>query len=102
MRPMTFELFDRQGEVRITAGHLPHWYQPGVTYFITFRTDDSVPAPLAEAWQRRREEWLRGHGIDLNATGWAMRLRRLPELERQYHLNFSREFLDYLDKGYGA
>ncbi len=99
---MPFELFDPQGEVRITAGRLPHWYQPGVTYFITFRTEDSVPAALAEAWHRRREQWLRDHGIDLNATDWAMRLQRLPELERQYHQSFSREFMAYLDKGYGA
>jgi REP element-mobilizing transposase RayT len=99
---MPFELFDPQGDLSITAGHLPHWYQPGVTYFITFRTEDSVPAALAEAWHRRREEWLRAHGIDSHATDWALRLRRLPDHERQYHQNFSREFMNYLDKGYGA
>jgi REP element-mobilizing transposase RayT len=102
MQHMLFELFDPQGDLRIAAGHLPHWYQPGVTYFITFRTDDSVPAALAETWRRRREEWLRTHDIDSNATDWALRLRRLPDLERQYHHNFSREFMNYLDKGYGA
>ncbi len=45
---MPFELFDPQGDLQITAGHLPHWYQPGVTYFITFRTDDSLPIEVAE------------------------------------------------------
>ncbi|HMF12877.1 MAG TPA: hypothetical protein VKE94_11240, partial [Gemmataceae bacterium] len=82
---MPFELFDPQAEVRITAGHLPHWYQPAVTYFITFRTEDSVPVRLAQAWWRHREDWFRGHGIDPRAPDWAMQLRGLPEVERQFH-----------------
>ncbi|MBI2479412.1 MAG: hypothetical protein HYV60_12510 [Planctomycetia bacterium] len=32
---MPFELFDPDGELRITVGKLPHWYQPGATYFMT-------------------------------------------------------------------
>jgi type I restriction enzyme R subunit len=99
---MPFELFDPQAEIRITSGHLPHWYQPGVTYFITFRTADSVPVALAETWVRRREEWLRNHGIDPNAPQWAVQLRGLPDVERQFHNTFSREFMEYFDKGYGA
>src|SRR5262245_27451447 len=99
---MTFELFDPDAEVRITAGCLPHWYQPGATYFITFRTDDSVPAELARAWQQQRADWLRYHGIDPFAPDWKKRLRRVPAVERQFHQRFSREFMDYLDKGHGA
>lgn len=99
---MTFELFDPQADVRITLGHLPHWYQPGATYFITFRTQDSVPVELARAWHRDREDWLRSHDIDPRAPDWAARLRELPEIERQFHKTFSREFMEYLDRGHGA
>ena len=45
---MLFQLFDRDEDLRITAGNLPHWYQPGVTYFVTFRTADSLPTEVAD------------------------------------------------------
>jgi hypothetical protein len=100
---MPFEQFDPKAEFRVTAGNLPHWYQPGVTYFITFRTHDSLPADVARSWQHRREDWLRRHGIHPLAPDWAMRLRRLPDAqERQFHETFSREFMECLDKGHGA
>jgi hypothetical protein len=99
---MTFELFDPQAEVRITTGQLPHWYQPGVTYFITFRTEDSVPVELTQAWHCHRENWLRSHNIEPRAPNWMVQLGSLPEIERQFHKTFSREFMEYLDKGHGA
>src|SRR5581483_6506838 len=89
-------------DLRITAGNLPHWFQPGVTYFITFRTDDSFPAEVADVWYSRRDEWLWEHGIDSQTPGWTSRLRDLPEaVQREFHATFSREFMEYLDKGHG-
>ena len=29
-----FEFFDPALDLRVTAGSLPHWFQPGVTYFM--------------------------------------------------------------------
>ncbi len=59
-----FELPDPDNDVRIRKGaNLPHWYQPGVTYFITFRTEDSIPAELARRWHARRENWLAQHDM---------------------------------------
>ncbi len=52
---MAFELFDPKGEFVVRQGKLPHWYQPGVTYFVTFRTDDSVPQAVLEDWRSQRE-----------------------------------------------
>ena len=99
---MDFELFDPTLDVRITAGNLPHWYQPGVTYFITFRSDDSFPADIAELWRRRRDDWLRRQGIEPAEEGWKTRLGTLPERQqREFHNEFSREFLDHLDRGRG-
>jgi len=45
-------------EVRKTGQKLPHWEQPGATYFITWRLDDSIPQELMEKWTRERDEWL--------------------------------------------
>ncbi len=100
---MIFEFFDPGMDLRITAGKLPHWYQPDVTYFITYRTDDSLPIAVAELWYRRRNDWLRRHGVDPKAANCRARLRELPDSEqRVYHNTFSREFLEHLDCGHGA
>jgi REP element-mobilizing transposase RayT len=96
---MIFELFDPAMDFRITAGKLPHWYQPGVTY----RTDDSLPRAVADLWYRRRHDWLRRHGIDPSKPRWNARLGELPDAQqREFHNTFSREFLEHLDTGYGA
>jgi len=101
---MIFELFDPRGDVDIREGsNLPHWYQPGVTYFITFRTEDSIPAEVAKAWRWRRDDWLRRHGVDSLREGWQSVFHRLPlEEQQEYHETFSREYLDCLDRGHGA
>jgi REP element-mobilizing transposase RayT len=97
-----FELFDPRQEYVVRQGTLPHWYQPGVTYFVTFRTEDSVPQPLLRSWHLRRDDWLRQHGIDPAKANWKARLAAVPELDREYHARFTRAFMDYLDRGYGA
>jgi hypothetical protein len=35
--------FNEFVEVRKTDGKLPHWQQPGATYFLTWRLADSIP-----------------------------------------------------------
>lgn len=100
---MTFELFDHKRELHITTGNLPHWFQPGVTYFITFRTEDSIPVEVAELWYYRRDDWLRSHGINPTDVNWQEALRKLPDDQQlEFQKTFSREFHAYLDKGYGA
>ena len=96
-----FEFFDRKEEFVTRQGNLPHWYQPGVTYFVTFRTEDSVPQSLLRAWHSRRDDWLRRHSIDPHSPGWKTQLHEHPEWDREYHQKFTREFMAYLDRGYG-
>jgi len=96
-----FELFDRKGELTVREGSLPHWYQPGVTYFVTFRTEDSVPQALLRSWHARRDIWLRRHGLDPTRDDWKSKLRANPELDDEYHASFTREFMDFLDRGNG-
>jgi len=99
-----FELFDPCDEVCIReGGNLPHWYQPGVTYFITFRTADSIPEKVAKLWRLRRDEWLRRHGVEPGRAEWKTTLARLPRsARREFHETFSREYLEHLDRGHGA
>jgi putative transposase len=100
---MTFEFFDPKAELHVREGsHLPHWYQPGVTYFVTFRTEDSVPQNLVRAWYCRRAAWLQREGIDPASAKWKRALRSKPDLERAFHQTFTRQFMEYLDRGYGA
>ncbi len=97
-----FELFDPQCDLRITVGNLPHWFQPGVTYFVTFRTEDSLPKQVADLWYRRRGDWLRRHGIDPKGRHWKAALQLLSAAKQnEFHQTFSEEYLALLDKGYG-
>ncbi len=97
-----FELFDPAAEVQITSGNLPHWFQPGATYFVTFRTEDSIPQDVASRWRQERSDWLHRHGIDAGAADLEHQLGRLsPEVVREYHSRFSIAYLNYLDQGYG-
>ena len=95
---MSFHLLDPEQELAVEYGRLPHWYQPGVTYFITFRTADSVPKAVMDDWQGRRRAWRRGRGFPDTAGA-----DDLPAaVRREYLRTFSAEFLEYLDRGYGA
>jgi putative transposase len=97
-----FELFDPKADVRITVGNLPHWYQPGVTYFITFRTDDSIPCEAGDHWHQRRKDWLQRHRIDPEAGNSRIQLRALSESQQhEFDATFSKEYMEYLDRGHG-
>jgi hypothetical protein len=97
-----FRFFDQDQGFQVRRGHLPHWYQPDATYFVTFRTDDSVPQDLVRAWQAMRADWLCRHGIDPRVKRWKSVLRGRPRLEREYHARFTRRFMEYLDRGLGV
>jgi type I restriction enzyme R subunit len=96
-----FEFFDPKQDYVVRQGTLPHWFQPGVTYFITFRTKDSVPQSLVRSWHHGRDDWLRCHGINPTATNWKQQLRASPELEREFNAKFTRVFMEYLDRSDG-
>ena len=98
-----FELFDPKSDLRIDRGtNLPHWFQPGVSYFVTFRTEDSIPADVSRRWYARRTTWLLNHGISTSEPNWKELLDQLAEHERrEFHETFSRQYLESLDKGLG-
>jgi len=55
--PEDFKAFDCRGQFWNYERNLPHWRQPGTTYFLTFRLNDSLPQEVIEEVQREREFW---------------------------------------------
>ena len=83
--------FDPHASVAKLSGNLPHWRQPGATYFVTFRTADSLPQEKLEQWSRERLAWLQHHPE--------------PHAEAEqleYHTLFTKRFELWMDAGYGA
>ncbi len=99
-----FKLFDSNSDVRILAGaNLPHWFQPQATYFITYRTADSLPGHIVKQWHSDRSAWLAQHGISTSMPNWKNKLAELPEtLRTRFHETFTRQYLENLDKCHGA
>jgi REP element-mobilizing transposase RayT len=102
MAETLFDLFDPADEIEVSYRRLPHWQQTGKTYFVTFRTDDSVPESIALEWRDSRVRWLADHGIDSFKRSWRESLARLPdEIRREFQSRFTDRFQDILDDCHG-
>lgn len=100
--PPLFEFFDPDQPIAICRRRLPHWFQPDRTYFITFRTADSLPQDVLQRWFAERDAWLTSHSIDPSDGFQEEGLSRLShELRARYHRRFSEQFHAALDKGCG-
>ena len=99
-----FKFFDPNSDFQITEGsNLPHWFQPQATYFVTYRTEDSLPRHLVRQWRAKQSAWLAQHGISTSMPDWKDKLAKLPEgLRKNFHKTFSQQYMEYLDKGLGA
>ena len=53
-----FCAFDQDVEIAVRNRNLPHWFQPGVAIFVTFRTLDSLPRDVLLRMRKEFEEWL--------------------------------------------
>ena len=83
-----FRGFHERGELQIYHRNLPHWRQPGATYFVTFRLADSIPQSVLEDWDRQHGDWLHAHGIEpawkqSRPQAYLDHFRRIPSNERQ-------------------
>ena len=78
-------------EIRITKNRLPHWQQPGVTYFVTWRLADALPSELIHRWKEEFWEWL-----TRNPKPWS------AEQEVEYQVRFGDRFEAWLDAGHGS
>ena len=86
-----FQCLSRNLPVDITLQSLPHWVQPGVSYFFTFRLADSVPQALLEEWIRQRAAWLVHH-----PQPWS------PADTLEYAERFTERMDAGLDAGHGS
>jgi REP element-mobilizing transposase RayT len=86
-----FQAFDPSVPIAQLSGTLPHWRQPGTTYFVTFRTADSIPRIKLDQWESERAKWHRAHPEP----------HREADL-RDYYARFPSQLEDWLDQGYGA
>jgi REP element-mobilizing transposase RayT len=100
--PHPFQFFDPEAEVAISHRRLPHWEQPGVTYFVTFRTADSIPEPALKEWTYERNMWLRRHGINPLVGNLQERIEGLPKRDQDdFRDAFSKKWHSFLDCCYG-
>ena len=86
-----FRAFDDHGEITKARRNLPHWQQPGATYFVTFRLADSVPASLRQEWQEELAAWKNHHPQPWDSS---------TAYEYQQRFIESRE--TWLDQGHGS
>ena len=95
---MNFKFFNPNEPLDISQKRLPHWEQGGATYFITFRTADSIPREVLARWHQERSLWRRERGIDTSKGDWQQRFEQLPEPERKvFHRTFTKQWQDQLD-----
>jgi len=86
-----FNAFDPSEPIGKLSGNLPHWRQDGATYFVTFRTTDSLPKQKIQQWVAERAEWLNQNPEPHSET------------QRQgYWERFPARFQYWLDQGYAA
>lgn len=76
---------------RKTRANLPHWYQPGVVTFVTFRLADALPQIKLLQWCSERTAWLARHPLPHDT-----------ETAQAYHREFSARMERWLDQGQGS
>jgi ATP-dependent Clp protease ATP-binding subunit ClpA len=86
-----FRPFDPEAPVgQVRGTRLPHWRQDGTTYFITWRTADSLPEARVKAWLSERDAWLKTH-----PEPWD------EQTEREFYARFSNRWEQWLDECHG-
>ena len=100
---LPFHLFDRDADVAVVERRLPHWSQAGTIAFITWRTNDSMPATVLRQWFGDRDRWLRAHGIDPSRSNWHEMLKQLDRrLLTAFLEAFWNRWQDALDDCHGT
>ncbi len=89
MSPMRY--FEPCDPVFVSKNRLPHWQQPGATYFVTFRLHDSLPQDRILQWKTEQKTWLR-----FNPRPWT------PRIEREYVRRFPQRIERWLDAHHGS
>ena len=87
----SLKFFDPRADIEKYTSVLPHWEQPGASYFVTFRLADSLPKEKLEEWKYERDAWIEAH-----PKPWS------EEVEKDFHERFSSTIEHWLDAGHGS
>jgi REP element-mobilizing transposase RayT len=82
--------FHKDEPVANLSGDLPHWRQEGVTYFVTFRTNDSIPQGKLNQWKKEKEKWLASNPEPHD-----------EKTKKAFYEQFPKRLQKWLDNGYG-
>ncbi len=96
-----FQFFNPAEKVTITQGRLPHWDQVHSTYFITWRTADSIPRDIWLRWREERDNWLLAHDINPSSKDWRFDFEMLDDVARDDFRQFARTLENALDGCHG-
>lgn len=83
--------FNPYQEVSIHERNLPHWQQPGVLVFLTWRLADALPETLLSSWRAELRVWREHYPEPWDEAARA-----------EYHRLFSTRIKRCLDAGHGA
>ena len=101
MPELPFDLFDPETDVDISERQLPHWFQPGVITFVTFRTADSIPQCVLQLWLEELRDWFRQRGVMVPPTAALPKVKSLPaELQGPYRQKRFHKWNEHLDDCY--
>ncbi len=87
----SLKFFNPRSDIEKHTTVLPHWEQPGASYFVTFRLADSLPQKKLDDWKRERDAWVIAH-----PKPWS------EEVEKEFHEHFSSSIERWLDAGHGS
>jgi putative transposase len=98
-----FGVFDKEAETDVEIRHLPHWFQPGTSVFITLRTADSLPRSVILQWHEEIHHWLRLAGLSIQPGDPLPVPESLPEnLQKPYRKHRDRLWHWHLDSCLGS
>ena len=87
----TFQPLDKTAGILVWRRNLPHWEQPGCTYFTSWRLADSIAREQREILREERSEWLKHHPKPWSINEY-----------NQYHRYFTERIEQWLDSGHGS
>ena len=97
-----FGVYDKEAELLQTFRDLPHWFQPGATTFITFRTIDSMPKSTLQLWYRQQVDWFRRIGIEATFETLDQLVSQLSDGQQNSFLKRKNQsWNNYLHQGFG-
>ena len=86
-----FVAFSGLEDIDIRRRNLPHWEQPGRSYYVTFRLADSLPQDKLAELHAAEDQWRQVHPEPWSQEDWD-----------EYDKLFPAKIHQWLDAGYGA